>query len=339
MKTLLIGAGAIGGTLAVLMTDAGYTVDILEISPQIKEDIEAKGLTLTGAHGDHKVNVKAYGSPDEIEEKYDIVIIAVKYMALIPAAKSALKLLKDDSIVVGMQNGVCTQELASVVGEERTVGAMIGFGATKLSSTEFEMTSLGEMYIGMPGGRTNDKLEKLCEMYCTVVPTKITPDITSRQFSKLIINSCINATAAITGHTLGEMISDKRSVELFLEIAREGMHLADAMKIKVPKYGAVLDYNLLMLSESKAFDKICTLVVKLVAKSKYANVRPSTLQSLERGEKTEIAIFNGYIERMAREYGVKTPVNSKLTEMIHEIEDGKREMSMDNLGEFEYRFL
>ncbi|MBQ9879079.1 MAG: ketopantoate reductase family protein, partial [Clostridia bacterium] len=54
MKTLLIGAGAIGGTLAVLMTDAGYTVDILEISPQIKEDIEAKGLTLTGAHGDHK---------------------------------------------------------------------------------------------------------------------------------------------------------------------------------------------------------------------------------------------------------------------------------------------
>ena len=100
MKTLLIGAGAIGGTLAVLMTDAGYTVDILEISPQIKEDIEAKGLTLTGAHGDHKVNVKAYGSPDEIEEKYDIVIIAVKYMALIPAAKSALKLLKDDSIVI-----------------------------------------------------------------------------------------------------------------------------------------------------------------------------------------------------------------------------------------------
>ena len=59
-----------------------------------------------------------------------------------------------------------------------------------------------------------------------------------------------------------------------------------------------------------------------------------TLQSLEKGEKTEIDILNGYFVKMGNDYGVETPVNTKLVQMIHEIEEGKREMTSDNLAEF-----
>ncbi len=330
-RTLLVGCGAIGGTLAALINAGGYRVDVLEIAPKAAEALREKGLSLRGVKGPVRVYPTVYGSVDEIEGKYDIVIIAVKYTALIPAAKSVLPLLRDDSLVVGMQNGICTDELASVVGKERTVGCVIGFGATKISDTEIEMTSSGEMFIGMPGGERPPLLERLCKMYNCVLPTDITDALINRQYSKLIINCCINACAAITGKTLGEMLDDERAQDLFLAIAREGMAVASKMGIFVPKYGALLDYRLLAISDSKFYNNICKKVVKLVGKGKYAAVKPSTLQSLLRGEKTEIDIFNGWIAKKGEEYGVPVPVNAKLTEMIRQIERGEREMSMDNL--------
>lgn len=334
IKTLVVGAGAIGGTLAVLMNGKGYQVDVLEIAPGAAEKIRKDGLTLTGVSGNKKVFPTVFGSVDEIKETYDIVIIAVKYMHLTAAAENILPFIHKDSIVVGMQNGICTEELAAVVGRERTAGCMIGFGATKNGDTDIEMTSGGEMYVGMLNGSKTALLGKLCEMYNSVVPTKMTAELLPRQFSKLIINCCINATAAVTGLTLGKIIDDKRAQDLFLSIAREGMDIADAMGIKVPKYGLLLDYRFLRLSNASWYNMICKQVIKLVAKGKYSAVKPSTLQSLLRNEKTEIDIFNGYLARMAEAHHIAAPVNTRLTEMIRDIENGARDMSPDNLGEF-----
>ncbi len=335
MKTLLIGAGSIGGTIAVLTKEAGFDISILCHSENSKNEIEAKGINLKGALGEHKANFECYSSVDEIgEEKFDICFIATKYSAMSESAKKILPFLKDDSLVVGMQNGICTAELAETVGEKRAVGCMLGFGATRESTTEVTMTSKGEMYIGMPNGYHPGILDYLKEMLGSVLPTQISDDITREQYSKLIINSCINATAAITGQTLGKIIDDRRARNLFLAIAREGMHVAKAMNFSVPKYGKLLDYRALMLADNKIYNSMCKYVVWLVSKIAYANVKPSTLQSLERGEKTEIDIFNGYFAKKGEEYNTPTPVNTKLTKMIHEIENGEREITPNNLQEF-----
>lgn len=333
-NTLIVGAGAIGGTLAALMKDAGYPIDILECYPGAAKEITEKGLHLTGARGEKYAYPAVYGSVDELTKTYDYVIVAVKYLNLAAAARSILPFLHERSLVVGMQNGICTEELAEIVGKDRAVGCMIGFGATKHSSTDIEMTSGGEMFIGMLDGGTTPELEYLKTMYCSVLKTRITPCLINKQYSKLIINCCINATAAITGKTLGEILDDKRAQDLFLAIAREGMHIAKAQGISVPKYGLLLDYRLLMLSDAKWYNNVCKMVVKMVGKGKYASVKPSTLQSLLRGEKTEIDIFNGYLSRVAKENGVASPVNDLLTKMIREIENGEREMSAENLEEF-----
>ena len=60
-------------------------------------------------------------------------------------------------------------------------------------------------------------------------------------------------------------------------------------------------------------------------------MRPSTLQSLEKGKPTEVDIMNGYISAKARELGVPTPVNDSLTAIIKEIESGARPLSAKNL--------
>ncbi|MBR3816061.1 MAG: ketopantoate reductase family protein [Clostridia bacterium] len=334
MKTIVVGAGAIGGTVAVLLKEAGYDVRIMCHSNETRKLIEEDGFFLNGAKGEHRVDFICYGDVSEFgEEKFDIVIIATKYAHMAECAKMMLPYIAENGLVVGMQNGLLTDELGAIVGRERAVGCMIGFGATRNGPNDVTMTSKGEFFIGMLDGRTTRTLEVFAEMLKSVLPTQITREIKRRQYSKLIINSCINAVAGITGKTLGEILKDGRARDLFLSIAREGMAVAKAMKINVPKYGAVLEYRMLALSNNSIYNKGCKLVVMMVGKL-YSDVKPSTLQSLEKGEKTEIDILNGYFVQMGEKYGVETPVNTKLVQMIHEIEDGKREMSSDNLAEF-----
>lgn len=334
MKTIIVGAGAIGGTVAVLLKEAGYDIRIMCHSESTKALIEEDGFFLNGAKGEHRVDFTCYSDVREFgDEKFDIVVIATKYAHMAECAKMMLPYLAEGGLVVGMQNGLLTDELAAIVGRDKAVGCMIGFGATRNAPNDVTMTSLGEFYVGMLDGRVTRTLEVFAEMLKSVLPTQVTREIKRRQYSKLIINSCINAVAGITGKTLGEILKDGRARDLFLNIAREGMAVAKAMKISVPKYGAVLEYRLLSLSNSKLYNKGCKLVVMMVGKL-YSDVKPSTLQSLEKGEKTEIDILNGYFVTNGKKYGVETPVNTKLVQMIHEIEEGKREMSSDNLAEF-----
>ena len=191
MKTLVIGAGAIGGTIAVLVKNAGYDVSILCHSKETRTLFETEGFRLHGVKGDFTVQFPCYDSVDELEkESFDFILIATKYQAMPACAAAALPLLKKDGLVVGM-----------------------------------------------PGGAHPQKLDELRDMFQTVLPTSISNDITREQYSKLIINSCINATAAITGQVLGKCIEDRRAKKLFLSIAREGMYVARAMGIRVPTYG------------------------------------------------------------------------------------------------------
>ncbi len=334
MDIIVAGAGAIGGTVAVLLKEAGYDVSIMCHSESSKEKIKAEGFYLHGAKGDHYVNFDCYSSVEELGgKKFDIAIIATKYAHMAECARNILPAVSDEGLIVGMQNGILTEELGEIVGRDRVVGCMIGFGATRNGVNDVTMTSKGEFYVGMLDGRKPRTLEVFAEMLRTVLPTKISMEIHRQQYSKLIINSCINAVAGITGKTLGDILDDVRARDLFLNIAREGMAVAKAMKINVPKYGAVLEYKMLALGNNKVYNGLCKLVVRMVGKL-YSDVKPSTLQSLEKGELTEIDVLNGYFATNGDKYGVPTPVNHKLVSMIHEIEEGKREMTADNLAEF-----
>ena len=334
MKVLVVGAGAIGGTVAVLLKNEGYDVRIKCHIPEIKELIEKNGFYLHGAKGEYHVDFKCYHEVSEFgDEKFDLIIIATKYAHVASCAKMMLPYVAEDGLIVGMQNGILTEQLAEIVGRDKAVGCMIGFGATRNADNDVTMTSLGEYYVGMLDGRKTKTLEAFAEMLKSVVPTQITMDIKGRQYSKLIINSCINAVAGITGKKLGEILKDNRARDLFLNIAREGMAVAKAMNIKVPKYGLVLEYRMLALGNNKVYNGICKFVVGMVGKL-YSDVKPSTLQSIEAGEKTEIDILNGYFVENGLKYGVATPVNTKLVEMIHEIERGERKLTSDNLAEF-----
>lgn len=334
MKCILVGPGSVGGTVSVLMKKAGYDITVVCIDQQTADEISNNGYKLTGALGEHLVKIPAAAGIDKVEGTYDICIIATKVHSMPTLAQLMLPHLNADSVVMCMQNGVVVDRLAEIVGENRTVGCMIGFGATAKSLTEVEVTSTGKFYIGMADGSRPEKLLYLQKMLSSVLPTTLSDNIVERLFSKLIINSCINSCCGITGLTLGTLLEQRPARDLFLGIALEATYVSKAMGLNVPPYAGILNYNMLLFSDAGWWKKVMKAAFYTIGKGKYAKVKPSLLQSLEKGEKTEIDIFNGYIADMGKKYSVVTPRNDLIVKMIREIENGERKITPDNLKEF-----
>lgn len=330
MKILLVGAGSIGGTTAVMLKEHGVDIEIVEANKERAEKIRSEGLSLTGALGDHCQKLTVYTGSDEITKVYDVCIIATKFFALQAVAREYMPYVKERGLFVSMQNGICTGRLAEVVGKNRTVGCMIGFGATLQADGTINVTSKGELKIGRLNGAMNQQISELAYIYNALLPTKAVKNIEECLYSKLIVNSCINSIAALTGENVGTMMASAKAKSIFLEIAREATLAAKKSGLHVPPYAKVLNYNLLILSEAGWYKKICAAVTGIVGK-KFGDVRPSTLQSLDRGEKTEIDIFNGYIIEQGKKAGVPTPVNDQIYAFIKAIENGEAKSSMENL--------
>lgn len=334
-RIVVVGAGAIGGITAAFLKQAGHDVTLVCKHQEIATLANGRGLHVMGVRGDHVIPVPSVTTIEELTGSFDVALIATKAYDMPLSARKLLAYLKDDSLVLSMQNGICTDALAEVVGAKRTVGCVVGYGATMQGAAELEMTSVGTFTIGRLEGDATS-LSPLCELLSHVVETSISNDIYADLYSKLIVNSCITSLGAICGLRLGEMLKRKQARRVFLSIIAEGMAVARAMNLTVPPYGGRLDYDKL-LHGNGLLDRLRRHATIFVVGLKYKNLKSSSLQSLERGRPTEIDYFNGYIAQKGEALGVACPVNLRLTAMVKEIEAGQRRIEVKNLYDSAFR--
>ncbi len=338
LRIAMIGAGAIGGITAAHMKQAGYDVHLVCKHAEIAQLAQQRGLHITGVHGEKQVQIPAVAAIEELQGTFDLCLIATKAYDMPEAAAQMRDKLRPGAWVVSMQNGICTDALAEVVGRERTVGCVIGWGATMHAPGELEMTSEGEFIIGRMDGGDARALQPLQQALQSVVPTQISDTILSELYSKLVVNACITSLGAICGLRLGEMMKIKQARKIFLAIIGEAVQVAKAMQLKVPPFGGKLDYEKLMQGSGFFSDVRRHTMIRIVG-MKFKDLKSSSLQSLERNRPTEIDYFNGYICRKGREMGVKTPVNARLTEMVKQIERGERKIEEKNLFDSAFMHL
>ncbi len=327
VSVAVIGAGAIGGITAAYLAIAGYDVELVCKHAEKAQVISTKGLHITGVRGERYIPVKAVAETGELSGKKDIVLLAVKAYDMPDAAKAVTPFLKNDSLVVSMQNGICVEALAEVVGKQRAVGCVIDWGAAMLADGTLNMKSEGLFIIGTLDAKKDLLLLK--EAFEHVMPTVVSGSIIADLYSKMIINSCITSTGVLSGLCLGDILKTQAGRSIFISIIREAVAVADAMKLCVKPYGKIDYYS--FLSDGGLVGRLKRRVIISVMRAKHRTFRSSSIEALMRGKPTEVDYFNGYIAKKGEELGVPTPVNRRITQMIKEIESGKRSIDAENL--------
>lgn len=337
VRIAVVGAGAIGGTTAACLTRAGWNVELVCKHQETVECASSIGMHIFGLKVDCAIPVKAVKEISDLSERKEVIFLAVKANDCVAAARALLPYMGEDSALVSLQNGICEDALAEVVGRDRVIGCVVAWGATMHGPGELELTSRGGFVLGNLDGKTDARLRLIQQMLSSVVTTRISANIMGELYSKLIVNSCINSLGVLTGWTLGRLLKERRVRMIFIGLMREAMAVADSLGIKVePGGGGRLDYYSFLDGNGLFADLRRHLMIRVIG-MKYRRIRSSSLQSLERGRKTEVDYLNGYICSRGRQQGIATPLNDAVVAMIWEIETGTRAVSPTNLDDPVFR--
>jgi 2-dehydropantoate 2-reductase len=339
IRVAVVGAGSIGGVVAAFLARAGWDIEVVCKHQETVNLALSGGFHIYGVQGEHRIPVRGVRGIHDLSGPKDVVILATKAKDAMEAGRVLLPLLKKDSVVVSLQNGICEEALAEILGWNRVIGCVVGWGASMHGPGELEITSGGEFVIGSLDSQSEEKLPLIKGMLDEVAPTRFSGNIMGELYAKLIINSCINSLGVIAGKKLGELLAMKKARKIFIAIMREAMAVAAAMKIKVePGGGGKLDYYRFLKEGGVISQMKRDLLIRVIG-FKYRRIKSSSLQSIERGHKTEIDYLNGYICARGRQHGVPTPINDSVVKMVKEIEEGERGMTPENLKDARFANL
>ena len=236
--------------------------------------------------------------------------------------------------MIVLQNGLCEERVAAIVGEERVVGAIVAFGASSPEPGTFVRTSDGGITLGRIGTRASDPvLERLAMLFQPIGPTQIATNFRGARWSKLAINCVISTLGTLAGCELGKYIRSTKGRHLALEIITETVRVATAEGIALEKVSGTLDLDWMALSEAELRGRQrASLAAKhamlLAVGARYRRLRSSMLAAIERGRPPAVDYLNGEVVSRAKRHGIATPVNERAVEMVHDLAAGRRKAGM-----------
>ncbi|MGE0503402.1 MAG: ketopantoate reductase family protein [Rhizobiaceae bacterium] len=303
MKICIIGAGAMGCLYGARLRQVGFDVSMVDVWEEHVRAINNSGLLLDGIGGEIRSHVKATTDPSEIVGA-DLVIVLVDANSTAAAGTAAAAILAPDGFVLTLQNGIGNlDELDRVLGRDRVMGGLSYHSAALRGPGHATHTHAGPTWIGQRGGTLTGRLDLLAELFGRAdLDPQIVDDIELLIWEKWVLNSSVNAVCAITGLRQGEIprtppveaFQDKLLEELFAVLAAKGIGLdPDAIRRKVKEQCW------------KKFNK------------------PSMLQHVEAGKRTEIDALNGAVAREGRALGISTPYNDALALLVKGLEKAR----------------
>ena len=125
MKIAIIGTGGVGGYFGAKLVQAGYDVTFVARGEHLKS-IQNNGLTIKSFLGDFKVdNLKATDKITEID-KPDLIIIGVKAWQIKEIRDNIKMILKDNTVILPLQNGVlASEELSESIDKKHILGGLL----------------------------------------------------------------------------------------------------------------------------------------------------------------------------------------------------------------------
>lgn len=328
-----MGAGGIGGIVASTLMEVGSAVTAVSTNESIRAAVDKAGFRVVD-EGEERT-VRGWVSPAP-EGKYDLCILATQPPNVEDAARTALPHLADDAQIVVLQNGLCEDRIAAVVGAERVIGGIVAWGASMPEPGRYERTAAGGFSIGRMSGVLDADVRRVGELLEAIGPVSLTRNLRGARWSKLALNCAVSALGTIAGERLGPVVRQRRYRRLALEIMTEVVLVAKAEGIALEKVAGTLDLEWVALTDT---DRAASASMALTAKHalllavglRYRRMRSSMLAAIERGRKPAIDFLNGEVVARGAKHGIATPINARIVETVWGIANGTVKSSRDTL--------
>jgi 2-dehydropantoate 2-reductase len=332
MKTLIVGAGALGGIIGARLLAAGASVSLATRNATSAEEIKASGLRVTGIGGDLSIETGEVAplADYSVSGSFDLIVLATKAQDAIDVAPSLARLLAPEGTLLPVQNGGVAQILARQLGDECVLGGVSNLTATMLRPGIYEQSNAGYLLIGELGGGESDRSERVRRWLSRAVNVKVTPNLQGAVWSKLLLNCSVTTIGAIAGLTMRAYIDRPEGRELFYRTYDEALTVAIATGVRPEKM--LVDpippgWN----GRSTSVEEHDLWLVEIL--NVYGDAKASMLQDFERARTTEIDFINGYVVDTARQFGLDTPVNTAIVETVYAITRGQSAPDPNQLGQ------
>lgn len=326
---LIWGAGAIGGTLGAYWARAGIDVLMVDVVPEHVEACRTTGLAIEGPI-DEFTQVVPSVTPDELEGTFGRVVLAVKAHHTAAAVDRLAPHLAEDGFVLSAQNGLNEIIIARRVGEARTMGCFVNFGADWHGPGSILYGNRGAVVVGEVDRTVRERTREMHRLLQVFEPdAELTDDIWSYLWGKLGYGAMLFGTA-LTDDSMSANFADPERTAAWIRLGREVMAVAVAKGVQ-PRGFAGFDPEAFLPGAPEAAARACIASLADYT-SKTAKTHSGVWRDLAvRKRRTEVDVQIAVIAEVAAEVGVDVPAIRTLVDLVHDVEDGRRPLSRDTL--------
>ena len=321
-RIAIIGAGAVGSVIGGLLFNKGYDVTLVGRRNHV-EEINKNGLLIDGIRGEYKIKIKA---KERLDFRPDIAFLTMKTQDLKSACEEIKQFIKDIPVLT-FQNGVSADKIAAgYFNEKNIISCIVMFNSKYIHLGKVSIGREGYILIGRLDNGVTDELIQIRQLLSDAVRTEIISDISGARWSKLFINLFSNSLSVLSGMSSKDCINNALLRKIGILILKEAFNVIAYAGITLGsealKYKKLFDLPLLLSSQIVKFT-----MNRIIKQHTY----PSTLQSILRHKTTEIDYLNGEIVKLAKELNISAPINTKVVDLVKEVEKNGNFCTLDNL--------
>lgn len=320
MRVVVLGAGGVGSVVAGYLARAGYDV-IMLARPGHAAKVQQDGLHIVGLE-QFKVRVPAFAEAKDLRAA-DMLIITVKTKDMARALAGVAHLQVGG--VASLQNGVVKNEqIATVFGREKVVGATTMIGASILKDGEVEYTLDGITFFGELDKRPSDRVNQIVELFVkSGLKGAAADDIESVEWTKQAFQNPFAPLSAITRLPVHLVWSSPQLAAISVHMFREVVAVAKARGVSLSKHPAWSLFNIETWRDApfeEAVRMINDVGARVTATGR-THIVPSMLQDVLAGKQTEIEETVGHVMKEGQRLGIPVPYTEFAYRTVKAIEE------------------
>jgi 2-dehydropantoate 2-reductase len=331
-RIAVVGAGANGAAFGADMVRAGLDVTFIEQWPAHVEAMRADGIRVEMPDETQVTPVRVFHLCEvaTLRDQFDVAFIVVKAYDTRWACELIKPLLRPDALVVGMQNGMTMDDVASIVGRQRTLGAVIEVAGNMFEpGVVVRQTAPSGTWFGIGAydAATRGREPEVAAILRHCGAVEVVDDIRSAKWMKLVVNASEFLASSILNLPLAEAIKVPGIHDVMKASGREAVRTALALGHSlVPILGAER-------VEANDPDHYANALLDMVLSGwTRPNTLVAVLQDWMKGRRGEVDDINGLVVSEQKRLGGEAPINASLVDIAHRIERGELKADPSNAG-------